>query len=84
MSSDDAILSADLERFSYWVQKVAADRDLGMVDLQIKSGLASATFFAAVKGRGNPTMRTVTYIAHALEVPLYSLLAPMPDECSPA
>jgi DNA-binding phage protein len=80
MSSDDAILSADLERFSYWVQRVATERGLGMVDLQIRSGLASGTFFAAVKGRGNPTMRTITYIAAALDMPLWCLLAPTPDE----
>lgn len=75
----DALHAAELRRFAYWSRRVAAERGLGMTELYRRTALGQGTFFSAVDAKGNPTSRTLTAIAAALDMPLRALLAPIPE-----
>ncbi len=56
------------------VLKILNDRDITNDELSDKSGISSTFISQLAKGRANPSLKTMSAIADALEVPLPSLL----------
>lgn len=72
--------TAELARISYWIRAYAHERGLSLNAVIERAGLSVSTAYTALRGSSNPTLATLTAFANALDVRLFQLLMPTPEE----
>jgi transcriptional regulator with XRE-family HTH domain len=72
MGNDSAVL---VKALAHNLRQRRVEQGLSLSDLARKSYVAKATVSALESGRGNPTIETISALAHALGVPSGLLLA---------
>lgn len=76
MIDEDATLAAENEAIKHQLKRLRANRGLSLQQLATISGVSIGLLSQIERGRSSPSLRTLTKIRIALEVPMTDLFAP--------
>ena len=80
MPTPDEQQIEELRRLGRWVRHYARARGLSINAVIRRADLSQTSVYAALRGDSNPTLSTLSALAAVLDVDVYQLLAPVPDE----